>query len=135
MDECIFCKIAKKEIPSTIVYEDDQFLAFLDIAPANKGHTLVIPKEHYKVYTDIPEELLKKFAVVVKKVASSVHKGLEADGFNIVMNNYKVSGQIVSHAHFHILPRFINDGINSGWPHKNYEDGEMDSFKDKIKLG
>jgi histidine triad (HIT) family protein len=134
MEDCIFCKIVKKEIPSTIIYEDDNFLAFLDVAPANKGHTLVIPKEHHEVYTDIPEDLLKNFSVIVKKVANVVHKNLEADGFNIVMNNYKVSGQVVPHAHFHIIPRYGGDGHNFSWSHQKYEDGEADKFKEKIKL-
>ncbi|MBT4824225.1 HIT family protein [Candidatus Woesearchaeota archaeon] len=132
MTDCIFCKIANKEIPSNIVYEDDRFLAFLDIAPANKGHVLVIPKEHHEVYIDLPDEVLKELSLVTKKVCLAMSKSLKNCGYNIFMNNKETAGQIVPHAHFHIIPRFNDDGIKFSYEHKTYSDGEAEQFKEKI---
>jgi len=131
MDDCIFCKIVKGEIPSSKVYEDEHVLAFLDIAHIQKGHTLVIPKNHFEILTDIPEEELNFLISATKKVAKAVEKGSEADGFIVSMNNRQVAGQEVPHAHFHIIPRYKDDGLKH-WPKIEYEEGEMDKYKDKI---
>lgn len=133
MDDCIFCKIVKGEIPSTKVYEDEFFLAFLDIMPANKGHVLVIPKEHYEKLTDLPDDLLSKLALKVKEVAGMVVSGLSSQGFNIVQNNDKVAGQEVPHVHFHIIPRNSDDGLSIQWRHLKYEDGEAVEYQEKIR--
>ncbi len=133
MSDCIFCKIASGQIPSGKVYEDDFVFAFLDISPANKGHTLVVTKKHFETFTDIPDEIVEKLCVSAKKIAGSVVRAMNADGFNLLMNNKKVSGQIVPHAHFHIIPRFENDAHKIHWEHKKYSDGEMQVFADKIK--
>ncbi len=133
MDNCIFCKIAKKQIPSNIIYEDQKFLAFLDISPANKGHTLIIPKEHYETFTDIPKELLKELAVAAQKVADAICKTTSAQGFNVFMNNKPSAGQVVPHAHFHIVPRFQGDGIRFDWPKKKYDEGEAAKLMVNIK--
>lgn len=132
-DDCIFCKIIKGEIPSTKIYEDDNVLAFLDIMPANKGHALVIPKEHYETFIDIPEEVLGKLFSELHKLTKAVVKATAAEGFNLFMNNKKIAGQAVPHAHFHIVPRFDGDGLDFKWPSKKYEDGEIDKVKEKIK--
>ena len=131
MDDCLFCKIVKGEVASSKIYEDDYVFAFLDIGPVNKGHTLVIPKKHYETYLDIPDEILEKMAVAIKKISKAVMKGVDADGFNLGMNNYSAAGQLVNHAHFHIMPRFKNDGLKL-WPQGQYGDGEMDIIKEKI---
>jgi len=132
MDECIFCKIINNEIPCNIVYETDIVQAFMDIAPINKGHVLVIPKKHYETLLDIPEGILSDFIVETKKVAAAVKKATNADGFNLMMNNYKDAGQIVPHAHIHIVPRFKDDGLKL-WPGGKYEEGEIKEFSKKIK--
>ena len=129
--DCIFCKILKGEIPCSKIYENDKVLAFLDIMPVHKGHTLVIPKEHYETIIDIPEDLLKEVIVVLKKVSKAVKEGVNADGISIGQSNYKAGGQVVPHLHFHIMPRFENDGLKF-WPQGKYEEGEMDSYKEKI---
>lgn len=131
--DCIFCKIvAKGEIPSTNVYENENVLAFLDIGPTNKGHTLVIPKRHYENLLDTPDDDLKEVMLAVKKVAAAVIKGVEADGFNIQMSNKEAAGQVVPHAHVHIIPRFNDDGLKL-WPQGKYEEGEIQDIADKIK--
>jgi histidine triad (HIT) family protein len=104
-NDCVFCAIAAGEIPSLKVYEDDLVLAYLDINPFSKGHTLVIPKEHSTGMLDTPDETLAVLAARVKKVAAHLKAALPCDGFNILQNNGKAAGQTVMHIHFHIVPR------------------------------
>jgi len=130
--ECVFCKIVKGDIPSAKLYEDENILAFLDIMPANKGHALVIPKKHYEVLVDIPIDELEKLMDELKKITEAVIEATKAEGFNILMNNKKVAGQLVPHAHFHIVPRFSDDGLEFKWPSKKYEEGEIEEYKEKI---
>jgi len=104
MENCIFCKISRGEIPSYKCYEDNDFLAFLDITPRNKGHTLVIPKKHFRWVWDVDEDLSAKQAVVVKKVANALKKTFETE-FVVSF----VIGEEVPHAHIHLVPRFEND--------------------------
>lgn len=110
MEDCIFCKIAKGEIATEKVYEDECCFAFLDANPINLGHTLLIPKQHYENIYEIPDELLSKMSLVLKKLMIAVKKGVNADGMNLGMNNERAAGQLVFHAHFHIMPRYANDG-------------------------
>ena len=134
MENCIFCKIAKGEIPSNKVYEEGDIFAFLDIQPASRkgGHTLIIPKKHYETIDEIPEALLNKVMKVVKKVSIAIMK--LSDGVNIVQNNKKASGQFVPHIHFHVIPRYKDDGIRiEKWECHKYEEGEAEKMADKIK--
>ena len=131
MEDCIFCKIVKGEIPCSKVYEDENIFAFLDIAPVHKGHTLVIPKKHFETILDVPEQELKELILAVKKVAIAVEKGVDADGFVVTMSNKKAAGQVVPHAHFHIIPRFEDDGLKH-WPKIEYKEGELEEYKNKI---
>ena len=108
-NNCIFCAIAEGEIPSFKVYEDDLVLAYLDINPVSKGHTLVIPKAHTEGLLDTPDETLAAVIARVKKVAAYVKKVLGCGGFNIVQNNGETAGQTVRHVHFHIVPRYDGD--------------------------
>ena len=108
-NNCIFCAIAAGEIPSFKVYEDDLVLAYLDINPFSKGHTLVIPKAHTEGLLDTPDETLATIIARVKKVAAHLKQALPCDGFNIVQNNGEVAGQTVKHVHFHIVPRYQGD--------------------------
>lgn len=121
----------KGEIPSSKIYEDDDVYAFLDIGPVNHGHTLVIPKKHFETYLDIPDDVLCAMAKAVKKIAKAVKKAVNADGFNIGMNNGKHAGQAVFHAHIHITPRHKDDGLRL-WPQGEYGDGEMEETRLKI---
>jgi len=132
MDDCIFCKIIKGEIPSSKIYENDKVLAFLDIGPVNKGHTLVIPKKHFTNIFDIDEKVLDEVSRVVRKIAPAVKKAVNADGVNVMSSNGEAAGQVVMHSHIHIIPRFKNDGLKL-WPQGKYEEGEMNSFKEKIE--
>ena len=105
-EECIFCQIVEKKIPSQILYENDTNLAFLDIFPVSKGHTIVIPKNHYSNLEDIPVDELTILFETVKKISEII----QIDGYNILQNNYKAAGQIINHFHVHIIPRSRKDG-------------------------
>lgn len=131
MSECVFCKIIAKEIPSYKVYEDESTLAFLDIAPVNPGHTLVISKKHYVNIEEISEEELCKVMKAVKKVGKAVKDGLGAVGYNVVSNNDPIAGQMVPHLHWHVIPRIENDGLPP-WPQKEYKEGEAEEIIRKL---
>lgn len=130
--DCIFCKIIEGEIPSSKVYEDEKVIAFMDISPVNKGHCLVLPKEHYETIFDISEDVLSETIAIVKKIASAVEKAADCDGINILQNNNKAAGQLVPHIHFHIMPRFGNDKVNFSYPGEKYAEGEIDEMRKKI---
>ncbi len=132
MEGCIFCKIAKGEIPCSKVYEDDSILAFLDVAPVHKGHTLIIPKEHYMTILDTPEETMLRIAPLLRKIAAAVKASMKCDGINICQNNFRPAGQLVDHIHFHIIPRFEGDGLKT-WPQGEYKEGEMEETLEKLK--
>ena len=122
-DNCIFCKIANKTLPSEIVYEDKMFIAFLDIAPNNLGHTLVVPKKHFKTFLDVHGKEMDMFMEICQKVAKAQMRALNAAGFNLMLNNARAAGQLVDHVHFHIIPRFVGDGLIH-WPKKMYKSPE-----------
>ena len=130
---CIFCKIVKGEIPCAKIFEDEQVISFLDISPANKGHALIITKEHYETLLETPDETLSDLMPKAKRIARAMSSALGNKGFNVVMNNGKAAGQVVSHAHIHIIPRFDGDGMRVDWSHKKYIGKELDEFKEKIK--
>ena len=133
MEDCIFCKIAKGEIPAAKVYESDKFLAFLDISPCNKGHTLIIPKQHYVSLEEMPDEDGNEFGELQLKLAKSIMKATNAEGFNLLLNNGKAAGQEVMHAHLHIQPRFSSDEFVYKWTHGSYEGGEIEKVAERIK--
>ena len=107
--DCIFCKITEREIPSKIIFENDSILAFLDISPISKGHTIVIPKNHYSNLEDIPNYELTELYKEVKNIATLIHKKLKIDGYNILQNNFTAAGQVIQHFHIHIIPRYYDD--------------------------
>lgn len=132
----IFEKIIAREIPATIVCEDDETIAFMDIGPIIKGHVLVVPKICYDPVTDTPDEVLAKLISVAKRIASAQMQSLGADGVNIIQNNGAAAGQEVSHIHFHVIPRFSGDGHHWNWAVKSYEGPEeMEQLAEKIRGG
>ena len=128
--DCIFCRIANKQLPSYTVYEDDTTLAFLDIFPFVKGHTLVIPKKHFRWVWDMQSEDYHHLMVSVKKVAGLLKKSFQTDYVQIL-----VMGQQISHAHVHLLPRTKEDGlpemVNS--PIATLSKEEMLSIQNRIR--
>lgn len=131
-EDCIFCKIIKGEIPATKIYEDMETLAFLDIAPINIGHVLVIPKIHYQDIHETPDELAGHLMKVSKIIAAAVKKAEKADGINITMNNEAAAGQVIFHSHIHIIPRFKDDGFGVWYGKRSYNEGEKEEVAQKI---
>ncbi|MEM3373651.1 MAG: HIT family protein [Candidatus Woesearchaeota archaeon] len=129
--DCVFCKIIENKIPSSKIYEDDSVIAFLDIAPVHKGHTLVVPKKHSENMLKDDDEDLKKCIVVSKRLANAILKATNADGINLIINTMPAAGQVVMHTHFHLIPRYKNDGLKH-WPQGKYENNEMESIKKRI---
>lgn len=112
---CIFCKIANGEIPSTTLYEDEDFRVILDLGPATRGHALLLPKEHYANLFELDDAVAAKALVVARKVAAKMKHALGADGFNLVQNNGEAAGQTVFHFHMHLIPRYENDKTGILW--------------------
>ena len=115
MDECIFCKIANGNSPSHKIFEEKNTIAFLDIFPCAVGHTLVIPKKHYRNMEDVTAAELCEVIKTVQAVGKALMKALGAPGFNVHQSNNKPAGQVVFHLHFHVIPRFENDGMSFKW--------------------
>ena len=115
VDNCIFCKIAAGEIPSTTIYEDEDFRVILDIEPASKGHALILPKEHYANLYELDDALASKALVVAKKVIVQMTEVLGCDGYNVLQNNGAAAGQTVFHFHMHLIPRYKEDDVKIGW--------------------
>jgi histidine triad (HIT) family protein len=131
--ETIFSKIIRKEIPAEIVYEDADVLAFLDILPNNPGHTLVIPKAPTRNLLTMDTANWVKVMEVVRILAPKIKEAVGAEGINLMMNNEPAAGQIVFHAHVHIIPRFSDDGYKH-WEGAPYPEGELARVGEKIRL-
>lgn len=126
-ENCIFCKILAGEIPSTAVYEDDDFKVILDVNPAARGHVIILPKNHAANIYELPDEDASKIMVVAKKIATAIEKAYHCDGVNILQNNGEAAGQTVFHLHVHVIPRFKGDTVNIGW-----KQGDMPEDLDAI---
>ena len=134
--DCIFCKIISKEIPTKILYEDEYTIAFLDAFPVAKGHTLVIPKQHYAKIQDLPSEINEKLFNTVHKLIPKVDS---LQGSTLVaIHNGKNSGQEIPHVHVHLIPRSKNDSagpVHSMFKDKiELSDSETDSLYDQLKI-
>ena len=114
-DDCIFCKIANGEIPSATVYEDRICRVILDVNPANKGHALIIPKEHFDNIYSMDAETAAKIFTIATEVAKAQKAELNPDGLNILQNNGEAAGQTVFHFHMHLVPRYIKDNVTMTW--------------------
>ena len=132
MSDCIFCRIVSGEIPSRKIYEDEDILAFLDIQPISRGHLLVIPKEHCDDLSGLPDRLISPLFLTVRRLSAAVTKALKADGMNVITNKGFAAGQLIFHAHVHVIPRFTGDGLTS-WPKISLTDAEMDDIATTIR--
>ena len=132
MKDCIFCKIIRGDIPSVKVYEDDLVLAFLDIAPINKGHALVIPREHHHGSSTVPENVGGRMFHIGSRIGVAMKRALDFEGFNLHLADGSVAGQVVNHVHLHIVPRGAEDGFHWNWRQLSYADGEMRETAEKV---
>jgi len=121
--DCLFCKIVAGKIPCAKVYEDHDVLAFLDIAPVSPGHTLLIPKAHHVDILDLPTNLAPALLSAIQKVGRGLLDALDAKGLNLGMNNGHAAGQVIFHAHWHLIPRHLEDGLTA-WPQSGYSSSD-----------
>lgn len=129
---CIFCKIANGEIPSATLYENDEFRAILDLGPANKGHTLILPKKHYADLFEMPDELAAKAVVLAKKLMPAMKKALDCDGFQLVQNNGETAGQTVFHYHLHVIPAYKTTGPGAKWNPGKLDDDDAAKIPEAV---
>lgn len=133
-DDCIFCKLANGDIKTNVVYEDDIFTVIMDASPATKGHSLILPKNHFANLFELDEETAAKVLPLAKKVASHMTEKLGCDGFNLVQNNGETAGQTVFHFHMHLIPRYKDDNQKIGWKPNDADNDEQKKILETIKL-
>lgn len=132
-DNCIFCKIVKGEIPSATIFEDDNFKVILDVSPANRGHALIITKDHFDNIFQIDEKTAGKLFSLATVIARAIKEETGCEGLNVVQNNGEVAGQTVNHFHLHLIPRFKGDGVNVKWKQLETKTDDLAALADAIK--
>lgn len=132
MSSCIFCQIAAGQARAERLVETERVLAFLDIAPVHYGHTLVIPKAHYENFFDLPDDLWLEMGQISRKVALALRRKLFAQGINLGMNNLPAAGQVVFHAHLHVIPRYNHDGLHL-FPQGSYQGKDLASVGQQLR--
>jgi bis(5'-nucleosyl)-tetraphosphatase (symmetrical) len=130
--DCIFCKIAASEIPSETVYEDSDFRVILDLGPVEQGHMLILPKEHYADISKLDPKLAQKILALGIKMGEAAERGLQATGFNIVLNTGESAGQTIFHCHTHIIPRYRKEKVLD-WESKESNKEELAQIANKIR--
>ncbi len=131
--ECIFCAIVDGKIPSAKVYEDEHVFAFMDIAPANPGHLLIIPKQHYRNIFDMPAEVGSKIMETAIPLAAAIREALNPDGLNLFQSNEAAGFQTVFHFHLHLIPRWEGDPLRLPWKPSEGNIEEINNIAAKIK--
>lgn len=131
--ECIFCKIANGDIPSSTIYEDEMFRVILDLGPASRGHALILPKEHYKDLCELDESVAAKVLPLAGKIGMAMKKALGCVGFNVVQNNGEAAGQTVFHFHVHVIPRYDCGPSMVTWIPGKAESAELEKLSNCIK--
>lgn len=131
-ENCIFCKLANGDIPTSTIYEDDDFRVILDASPASKGHALILPKEHFRNLYNLDEELASKVMPLAKKLINKLTPILECDGYNIVQNNEEAAGQTVFHFHVHLIPRKKGDKVGVTWKMGELKEEDVTDILRKI---
>lgn len=134
VDNCIFCKIAKGEIPSATLYEDNDFRVILDVSPASKGHALILPKKHFADIYEMPKDLMSKAFGLAKQIGEKLSEVLKCQGLNILQNNGTPAGQTVFHFHIHLIPRYENDGIGLTWKSGSLSENDRQEILTKFKV-
>ena len=134
MDNCIFCKIIAGEIPSAVIFEDEEFKAILDRFPGNIGHVLVLPKKHYSNIFDIDEDVAGRLFRLATKIAKNMKEVLGFEAMNVVQNNGSLAGQTVHHFHLNLIPRYENDKVQIKWEQLDLTDEQIAEIQNKLKL-
>ena len=132
MSDCIFCKIARGEIPSQTIYEDETFRVILDLGPVARGHALILPKEHVANIYELSDETAAAAFVLGKKMAGIMREKLKCDGLNLLQNNGETAGQTVNHFHLHVIPRYKDDGQQLGFVPGEPSHEELETVRREI---
>lgn len=132
MTECLFCKIIQGKIPAHKIYENEFVLVFLDINPVAKGHLLVISKEHHRNIYDVTAKSLQEIILICKKMSFLVKEKLGATGTNIVNASEKDAQQSVFHIHFHVVPRYVSDGLDLWFTGRDFEKPNLEELKELL---
>ncbi|NLO08761.1 MAG: HIT family protein [Clostridiales bacterium] len=133
MSNCIFCKIIGGDIPSSVIYEDEDFKAIMDISPASRGHVIILSKKHFENLFELEDDVAGKVLIVARRIALAMKEELKCDGINLLQNNGEAAGQSVFHIHFHLIPRYKDDKLHLTWTPGKYEDGEAAELAKKIR--
>lgn len=134
MSDCIFCKIINGEIPSATIYENEEFKVILDRFPANQGHVLILPKQHFANIFDIDPDVAGRLFVLATKVARQMKNVLGFEHMNVMQNNGTVAGQTVFHFHLHLLPRYENDGVTIAYTPMDLTDAQIEEMRKKLEV-
>lgn len=130
--DCIFCKIAKGEIPSNTIYEDEEFRVILDLGPATRGHALILPKKHADNLYELSDETVASAMKLARRMALLMKEKLHCDGLNLMQNNGEAAGQTVSHFHVHVIPRYEGDGQSINWVKGKPSQEELEAVRKEI---
>lgn len=131
--DCIFCKIANGEIPSSTIYEDQDFRVILDLGPASRGHALILPKEHFKDVCELDEAIAARILPLGARIGTAMKKSLGCAGFNLVQNNGEAAGQTVFHFHVHVIPRYEGGPSIVTWKPGSASPEELQETAKKIQ--
>ena len=131
--DCIFCAIVEGRAPAEVVFEDEETMAFMDINPANPGHTLVIPKQHMRDIYELDEEMAVAVMKTAVRVAKAIEAALQPDGLNLLQSNGRAGGQAVFHFHMHVIPRWYGDGLHLARPPVRRERQAVEEVAARIK--
>ena len=133
IEECVFCKIIRGEVPSVKLYEDERTYAFMDINPLSSGHSLVIPKHHAENIYVTPSHASGAAMALLSKVSAAINRAVEPEGINILQANGPGANQSVFHIHFHIIPRSTNDGLTMNWALQPGDIDEINAVAQRIR--
>ena len=133
MKDCVFCKISRGEIEAVKVFENEDIPAFLDIAPINAGHTIIIPKEHHESLSTLDPSIKLQLIDIAGKIGQAMIRTSECDGYNLHLSHGECAGQAIKHCHIHVIPRAGTDGFYWNWRSLQYNTGEAQQIADKIK--
>jgi len=133
--DCLFCKIVAGQIPCHKLLENDHVLAFLDIGPLARGHTLIIPKGHWMELGDVDEDIVGRCGEAAKHLGPVIAQLTGSAGWNLLQNNGKAAGQVVGHVHFHIIPRQEDDGLGYRWNAGEIDHADAQSFAAEVVSG
>jgi len=131
--QCVFCRIASHGIPAAMVLETEQAVSFLDINPVNPGHALVVPRRHASSLLELTDEELHTLITMARRVAAAACGATGSRAFNILQNDGEAAGQVVPHAHLHVIPRSPKDGFSFGWRQLPYGEGELAALQQAVR--